>query len=169
MAQYMRPVFALFTLATPTRVAPGNSRFFRCPDELIHWVEGLGKAVVAVGNVLRGPAGARGADAIIEPTEDIVIQLVLVGHRPGLIVRNPRERRIQGDALHPVLQPEIGNHIRGTGRGSLAADSEGKTNHKPQQKSLPRQSDCLPTTHELLPLPRPIAPGRFIEKDAISH
>jgi hypothetical protein len=95
--------------------------------------------------------------------------LVLGGHRLGLIVRNPRERRIQGYALLPVLQPELRNHLRRIGRGSLAAGCNRKTNDQPQQKSLPRQNDRLPTTHELPPCPSRLRREDSIETDTISH
>src|ERR1700687_2438192 len=43
IAQYVRPVVALFALATPTREAPCKRRFLRCPAESIHWLSVFGK------------------------------------------------------------------------------------------------------------------------------
>ena len=100
-----------------------------------------------------------------------MIQLVLGGHRLGLIVRNPCEGRIQGDALLPVLQPKVGNHLRGIGRGRPAQDCGGKTKRQPQQQSLPRQNDYLRTGHNFSPAPSQLgSPGEIqSEKDAVSH
>ena len=70
-----------------------------------------------------------------------MIQLVLGGHRLGLIVCNPCEGCIQGDALLSVLQAKVRNHLRRIGRGRPAQDCGGKTKRQPQQQSLPRQND----------------------------
>src|SRR3982074_3688142 len=43
IAQYIRPVVALFTLARPTREAPCKRRFLRCPAESIHCLSVFGK------------------------------------------------------------------------------------------------------------------------------
>ena len=101
----------------------------------------------------------------IEMAEDIVIQLVLCRHRLGLIVRNPRESPIEGDALLPVLQPKVGNHLRGIGRGRPAEGRGGKTKHQPQQQGLPRQNDYLGTGHNFSPAPsQPGSLGGFNPK-----
>ena len=63
-----------------------------------------------------------------------MIQHVLCRHRLGLIVRNPREGPIQGDALLPVLQPKVRNHLRRIGRGRPARAVVAKTKRQPQQQ-----------------------------------
>src|SRR5689334_3919549 len=144
---------------------PRQQQIFSVPRRIDPLVEGFGKAVVAVRNVLRGPAGARRIDARIEPAEDIVIQLVLGGHRLGLVVCNPRQSRVQSHALLPVLQPKVRNHLRGIGRRRPAQDCGGKTKRQPQQKSLPRQKGRLPAHHTYSPAPSQLGPlGRFNPK-----
>ena len=83
----------------------------------------------------------------------------------GLIVCNPGERRIQRDALLPVLEPKVRDHLRGIGRGRPARDRGGKAKRQPQQQSVTRQNDYLRTGHKFVRSPSQLgSPGRFNPK-----
>ena len=76
-----------------------------------------------------------------------MVEHVLCRHRLGLIVRDPREGAIQGDALLAVLQPKVGNHLRRIGRGRPARNGGDKTKRQPQQQGAPRQNENPHTAH----------------------
>jgi hypothetical protein len=58
-----------------------------------------------------------------------------------------------------MLQPKVGNQLRGIGRGCPARQYSGKTKGQPQQQSLSRQNGDPRTGHTFSPALFPIGIG----------
>src|SRR5450631_2344805 len=67
------------------------------------------ETVVAIRDVLRGPPRVGARDPRSEGSEHIVVERILRGHGPGLILRDCVQLGVDGDAAFAVLETKVGD------------------------------------------------------------